>query len=134
MAVLAYQHTVATAAFALLDGAKGPLRDSVSTTMFAALNRRDDAIEYIHSIAPPPAAAARAASVRARASEAPPSWDTLMPGIVSDLEDELQQIEGLLEGGALTPGEKRIMNQADVQVIRTERKVNQYWPPAPPEG
>jgi len=136
LAVIGYQHTVATAAFGLLDGAKGALRDSVSTTMFAALNRRDSAIAYIHSIPPPPppaAAAAAAARVkgRAHASGAPVGSDygTLMQGIIPDLDDEMQQVEGLVNGGALTPGEKRIMNQADFQVFKTEQTINAYWPP-----
>jgi len=120
MAVLGYQHTVATAAFGLLDGAKGALRDSVSTTMFAALNRRDSSIAYIHTLPPADPAAGE---------DAPPGFDTLMPGVLPDLDDEMQQIEGLLDGGALTPGEKRIMNQADFQVFKTEQTINAYWPP-----
>jgi hypothetical protein len=132
LAALGFQHTVATAAFGLLDGAKGALRDAVSTTMFAALNRRDQAIEYIHNIPPPPPAAA-AASVHAHASGGAiaSDWATVMPGIIPDLDDELMQVEGLLNGGALTSGEKRIMGQADFQVFRTERTVNTYWPPVP---
>jgi hypothetical protein len=132
MAVLGFQHTVATASYGLLDGAKGVLRDSVSTTMFAALNARDQAIEWIHNRpAPPPPAAYR---TKAHASGAPVAtgFDTLMPNIIPDLEDEITQIEGVLDGGAVTTGEKRILNQADVQVIKTERKVNTYWPPPPP--
>jgi hypothetical protein len=133
LAALGFQHTVATAAYGLLDGAKGALRDAVSTTIFAALNRRDAAIEYIHAIPPPPAAAARVNKSRAHASGAPivSGWDTQMQGMLPDLDDELMQIEGLIAGGALTPGEKRIMNMADVQVIKTQRKINQYWPPLP---
>ncbi|MEA2482313.1 MAG: hypothetical protein QOC55_260 [Thermoleophilaceae bacterium] len=122
MAVLGYQHSVATAAFGLLDGAKGLLRDAVSTTMFAALNRRDSSIAYIHALPPPDPATADPTT----------TFDALMPGIIPDLDDELQQVEGLLNGGALTTGEKRIMNQADFQVFRTERTVNTYWPPAAP--
>jgi hypothetical protein len=131
MAVLGFQHTVATAAYGLLDGAKGALRDSVSTTMFAALNRRDSAIEYIHNLPVPPPAARPQTKARASGAPVAAGWDALMQGMIPDLDDELLQIEGTLDGGALTPGEKRIMNQADVQVIRTERKVNQYWPPVP---
>ena len=131
LAVLGYQHSVATAAYGLLDGAKGALRDSVSTTIFAALNRRDSAIAYIEAIPPPPAAAA--AVRRAHASGAPvgTGFATLMPGVIPDLDDEMQQIEGLVSGGALTPGEKRILNQADFQVFKTEQTINTFWPPVP---
>jgi hypothetical protein len=129
VAAINFQHTVATAAYGLLDGAKGALRDSVSTTIFAALDRRDQAINYVHNLpVPPPAGDAR---VHARASGAPVAagYDAQMQGLIPDLDDELMQIEGLVSGGALTPGEKRILNQADFQVFRTERTINTYWPP-----
>lgn len=136
VAVLNFQHDVANASFGLLDGAKGTLRDAVSTSMFAALNRRDLAIVYIHNrpVPPPPAGLARLSSVRARASDevGPPTFADLMPGIVSDLDDELAQSKGLIRGGALTPGEKKIMSQARAQVLETKDQVNTWWPPLPP--
>jgi hypothetical protein len=136
LAVLGYQHDVAAASYGLLDGAKGALRDSVSTTIFAALDRRDAAIAYIHAIPPPPAADAGFHRGKAHASGAPVGSDfsTLMPGIIPDLDDELQQIKGLISGGALTTGEKRIMNLAQLQVFNTEQTVNTFWPPLPAAG
>jgi hypothetical protein len=133
VAVLGYQHDVATAAYGLLDGAKGALRDSVSTTIFAALDRRDAAIAYIHTLPPPPAADAGFHRGKAHASGGAVvgGFSTLMPGIVPDLDDELQQIKGLISGGALTTGEKRIMNLAQLQVFNTEQTVNTFWPPVP---
>jgi hypothetical protein len=130
--VLYFQHEVAATAFGLLDGAKGVLRDAVSTTMFAALNRRDSAIVYIHS-RPVPPPGGDAARVRARASDedGPPTFATLMPGVTPDLDDELGQIRGLLRGGALTPGEKRIMGLAKSQILETKDQVNTWWPPLP---
>ena len=133
VAVLNFQHEVAAAAFGLLDGAKGTLRDGVSTTMFAALNRRDQAIVYIHNrpAPPPPAEDAR---VHARAAGAPVGggdFASLMPGIVPDLDDELGQTKGLIRGGALTPGEKRIMGQARAQILEAKDQVNTWWPPLP---
>jgi hypothetical protein len=138
VAVLGFQHDVATSAFDLLDGAKGALRDAVSTTMFAALNRRDSAIGYIRNrpVPPPPpeGRAARASNVVAHASDdAPvPTFATLMPDVVSDLDDELSQIRGLVRGGALTPGEKKIMGLAKSQILETKDTVNTAWPPLPP--
>jgi hypothetical protein len=128
VAVLNFQHDVATGAFGLLDGAKGVLRDSVSKTMFAALNRRDQAILYIHN-RPVPAPPADKALTRDEVTV--PSFADLMPGIVSDLDDELGQAKGLLRGGALTPGEKRIMGQARSQTLETKDQVNTWWPPLP---
>jgi hypothetical protein len=54
-----------------------------------------------------------------------------MPGIVADLDDELGQIRGILRGGALTPGEKRILGLAKSQVLETKDQVNTWWPPLP---
>jgi hypothetical protein len=136
VAVLNFQHDVAVASYGLLDGAKGALRDAVSTTMFAALDRRDRAAVYIHSrpVPPPPPPDLAHASALAHASDedAPPSFATLMPAIVPDLDDELSQTKALLRGGALTPGEKRIMGQARAQVLETKDQINTWWPPLPP--
>ena len=135
VAVLNFQHDVAAAAYDLLDGAKGTLRDAVSTTIFAALNRRDRAVTYIHSrpVPPPPA---EAGSVRAHAADdaGPPTFADLMPGVVPDLDDELGQIRGLVRGGALTPGEKRILGLAKSQVLETKDTVNTWWPPVVGDG
>ena len=133
VAVLNFQHDVAGAAYGLLDGAKGALRDAVSTTMFAALDRRDLAVTYIHSrpVPPPPPPDLARASALAHASDedGPPTFATLMPGVVPDLDDELGQTKGLLRGGALTPGEKRITGQARAQVLETKDQINTWWPP-----
>jgi hypothetical protein len=133
VAVLNFQHDVATAAFDLVDSAKGTLRDAVSTTMFAALNRRDKAIVYIHNRpAPPPVAGADRVHAQAAGAEGgPATFATLMPGIVPDLDDELGQIRGILRGGALTPGEKRILGLAKSQDLETKDQVNTWWPPLP---
>jgi hypothetical protein len=122
VAVLGLQHEAAVSAFDLLDGAKGTLRDAISTTMFAALNRRDRADAYIHSRPVPPPA---------EGEDAPPTFATLMPDVVSDLDDELGQIRGLLRGGALTPGEKRIIGLAKSQILETKDQVSTWWPPLP---
>jgi hypothetical protein len=135
VAVVNFQHDVAAAAYGLLDGAKGTLRDAVSTTMFAALNRRDLAATYIHNrpVPPPPPPDLARASAHAHAADedGPPTFATLMPGVVPDLDDELGQTKGLLRGGALTPGEKRIIGQARAQVLETKDQINTWWPPLP---
>jgi hypothetical protein len=122
VAVLGFQNDVATSAFDLLDNAKGTLRDAVSTTMFAALNRRDNAIVYIHNRPVPPPVAGE---------DAPATFATLMPDVVTDLDDELGQIRGLVRGGALTLGEKKIMGLANSQILETKDTVNTRWPPLP---
>jgi hypothetical protein len=130
VAVLGFQHEVVVSTYGLIDGAKGALRDELSKTMFAALDRRDAAIAYIHSVpAPPPAA-----KVVAHSSGAPVGggdFATLMPGIIPDLDDELLQGTELRAGGALTPGEKRIALLANAQIQQTKTTVNTWWPPVP---
>jgi hypothetical protein len=57
-----------------------------------------------------------------------------MPGLVPDLDDELQQSRDLSTGGALTSGEKRLVLLARDQIGLTEDTVNSFWPPAPAAG
>jgi hypothetical protein len=126
--VLSYQHDVYNATLGLLDDSKGTLRDALSTTMFAAADRRDAAIAYIKTLAPPVDPEAK---VVANAADDPVVGDftVLMPGIVVDLDDELEQGNELLAGGSLTPGEKRIVRLGNAQVLQTENTVNTAWPP-----
>src|SRR4051812_5259702 len=58
MAVVGYQHDVAGAPLALIEGGKSPLENGPSKPLFAALARRDSAINYIHPLPPPPPPAA----------------------------------------------------------------------------
>jgi hypothetical protein len=139
-AVLTLQDHVATTAFDLFDGGKGTLLGAANTTAFAALNRRDDAIGYIHKVAPPPPV--EAGSVRTRrlgavnASGAPvaATFDTVMPGLIPQFDDEAQQIDGLAFGGAVTSKGKSLLNNALLQITKAERKVNQWWPPIVGDG
>jgi hypothetical protein len=135
--VLDYQHDVATTAFGLIDGAKGTLLAAVNKTIFAALNRRDQAIDYIHQVAPPPPVAA--GSVRTKRDDAvhtsgapvASTFDTVMPNLVPELDDELQQIGSQLDGGAVVPTGKSLLGSAQAQITKTEATVNQFWPPLP---
>jgi hypothetical protein len=120
VAVLGFQHDVATAAFGMADGAKSTLLGAVNTTIFAALDRRDSAIKYIEQIPPPPDPTVL------------PAWyDTLMPGVAVDVQDEIQEIQGLLQDGALDTTGKRILKDALVQDILSENTINTFWPPVP---
>ena len=62
------------------------------------------------------------------------TFDTVMPGLVPQFDDELQQIEAQQDGGAVVPTGKKILNDAELQVTKTERTVNQFWPPLPADG
>jgi len=136
VAVLGYQHDVVGTSFGLLDGAKGALRDQVSTTLFAALDRRDAAIAYIHSrpVPPPPPGDGKVVAQVAGAPVGTGGFAGLMPGVIPDLDDELLQSRELSRGGALTPGEKRIVLLARDQIGETEDDVNSFWPPVVGDG
>jgi hypothetical protein len=128
-AVISLQHAVATTAMGMMDNAAEPLLTAVSKNLFAALNARDTGIAYIHSIAP----VAEPASVLAHASGGliVGSWDTIMPNVVPDVDDELQQIAGIRATIKLSPGRARLLNDAELQDRRTETTLNTYWPPVP---
>jgi hypothetical protein len=56
---------------------------------------------------------------------------TLMPGVAGDVADEIQQIQGVTQDGAVDPTGKRILKDALVQDILTENTINTLWPPVP---
>jgi hypothetical protein len=129
--VLDMQHTVAQTAVGMIDMAHGKLRDSLSRTIFTALDQRDAAVAYIHSIdvpAPPPD------DRRARASGAPVggSWATVMPAVAEAIDDEVNQVDGVVGlSTTLGAGIRSVLGSAEVQMIKTQRMVNELWPPVP---
>jgi hypothetical protein len=129
--VLDLQHTVAETAVGMIDMAHGKLRDSLSRTIFTALDQRDTAVAYIHSIdvpAPPPDDRV------AHASGAPVggSWGTVMPAVAEAIDDEVNQIDGVVGlSTTLGAGVRRVLGSAEVQMIKTQRTVNELWPPVP---
>src|SRR3954451_13996712 len=134
VAVLGYEHDVASASLDLLDGAESALKDAVNNTLFAALNDRDQAIAYIHKRPSPPASDSRLdPKARLSGGGGGGTWDSLMPGIVPDLGDEIQQARGLIGGGALAPDGQQVAAQAKAQILETKDNVNTWWPPLPPD-
>ena len=131
-AVLSLQHDAASTSMGLIDSAKGTLLSSLSTTIFTALNGRDAAIAYIHSKAPPPAAGDGRVG---RSSGAPVAggWATVMPKVSSQLDDEMQQIDGTL-AGTVSSGATKVLKAAELQDVKSQKTLNQFWPPAPAEG
>jgi hypothetical protein len=130
--VLDMQHTVAQTAIGMIDTAHGKLRDSLSRTIFTALDQRDIAVAYIHSIdtTPPPPPDKRLA----RASGAPVggTWATVMPPIADEVGDEIDQIEGVTGlSSTLGIGIKRVLQDAELQAVKTQRTISGYWPALP---
>ena len=136
VAVLSLQHDVAADMIQLVDGAHGTGLDMISRTLFFALNRRDQAIQDILVLSPP--APAQEARVHAHASGGAPvvnTFDTLMPNVVPQFQDEIQAAEGLKSDATdLTQNGRKLLNDAENQVTKTMGVVNTNWPPVPPEA
>jgi hypothetical protein len=132
IAVLSLQHEIVVTGLSLVDAADATSLPSVRTLVRNAVNDRDAAIEYIHSIAPPPVASE--GRVEASASDEPvaSTWDTLMPGVVPVLGDELQVIAGAQAAATATatPADP-LYRRIRVRDILTRDTVNTYWPPLP---
>jgi hypothetical protein len=126
--VLTLQHTVAQTAIGMIDSAHGTLRDSLSRTIFTALDQRDAAVAYIHSIDVPPPPG----DGKARASGAPVggAWGTVMPDAGTDIDDEINQIRGAMALSAtLGTGVRHVLKDAELQDLETQSAINKYWPP-----
>jgi len=146
LAAFQLQDDVISTIVELTDGARVPLLDAMSTTLFFALDRRDAAIEDVHTLAPAPACAsggapacgsAAASHVRAQASggAVATTFATIMPQVGMMIDDEIQQIDGLQSDATdLRPGAKKILRGAEAQALLTQRKINTYWPPVPADG
>jgi hypothetical protein len=139
--VVGLQHTVAQTAIGMIDTAHGTLRNNLSKTIFTALDQRDAAVAYIHSIdVPPPPGDGKARVSRApvaRASGAPVggTWSTVMPAVSGQIDDEVNQVEGVIAlSDTLGNGIRRVLADAEVQAIKTQRNINTYWPPVVGDG
>jgi hypothetical protein len=121
----------------LTDGARGAALGAISRTLYLALDRRDAAIKDIRTLAPP-SPDAEEASVHARASGGQPvanGFDTVMPQVTGQLDDELQAIDATRsDAGDLSGGGRRVLNTTEPQVRRTRQTVSATWPLIPPEA
>jgi hypothetical protein len=133
--VMDLQHSVAQTALGMIDSAHGALRDSLSRTIFLALDQRDVAIAYIHSIDVPPPVGGD--GLKARKSDDPPPdpWAGVMPTVGNEVADEIEQIEGAMDlSTTLGKGIKEVYSDAELQLVKTQRNINTYWPPVVGDG
>jgi hypothetical protein len=129
-AVLDLQHSVAQTAIGMIDTAHGTLRDSLSRTIFLALDQRDAAIAYIHSIDVPPPTGGDGLKARKSGGAVAGSWATIMPAVGTAVGDEIDQIEGAMDlSTTLGKGVREVYQDADLQTVKTQRTINTYWPP-----
>jgi hypothetical protein len=127
--VLGAQHEAIATAFGLVDATSGAFLDAPSKTMFAALNQRDAAVAFIRTALPP-------TPPDPEGGEAEPpltsTSDTVMPNVIPQIDDETQHASGLLTGGTISAGGRRILQLAEAQALLTKTTINTVWPPAPP--
>ena len=130
MAVFDAFHTTSSTVIELTDGARVPVLDAMSRTLFLSLDRRDRAVQDVITLAPPvPPEDAELEAVAAQDEEAA-TFDLTMPTVPVWLNDELQHIDGLLTDATdLRPGGRRILTQARAQIGRTVAAINVAWPP-----
>jgi hypothetical protein len=136
--VLTLQHDVSAAMAGLIDGSHGTGLNALATTLNMANDRRDSAMQYILSVAPPAPPDAEDARVQGHAAQeeedAGPTFDTVMPNVLPQLDDELQGIAGLESDATdLTAGGRRLLNAAEKQITASKAFVNTNWPPVPAE-
>jgi hypothetical protein len=134
-AVLDLQHSVTQTAIGMIDTAHGTLRDSLSRTMFLALDQRDAAIAYIHSIDVPPPAGGDGIAAHKSGGAVAGSWGTIMPAVGTVVGDEIDQIEGALDlSTTLGKGVRGVLKDAELQTVKTQRTITTYWPPVVGDG
>jgi hypothetical protein len=124
-AVLNLQHEVITTSLGLMDVAGAELATALRGTISGTLSARDAAVNYIHTIAPPPVEEGR---VQAEASDAPVggTYDVVMPLFVPQLDDELLQANGTAMSPASVPN---FGAWVGTKATATKNLINTYWPP-----
>ena len=104
MAVFDAFHEISSTVIELTDGARVPVLDAMSRTLFLSLDRRDRAINDVHTLAPPAPPEDLEAAAAQDADDAV-TFDTVMPTLPVFLDDELQHIDGLqADATDLRPG------------------------------
>ena len=122
-AVFEAYHAVAATIGQLVDGARVPVLDSMSRTLYWTLDARDKAIAGARTFDPPvdPEGEEPEGEVA--------TFATVMPGTIAHFGDEIQQLQGLqADATDLRPGGARILRLAVAQTLLTQNAVNTYWP------
>ena len=123
-AVFESYHAVAATIGQLVDGARVPVLNSMSTTLFWTLDARDKAIAAARTFDPPVDPEGEEPEGEAA------TFATVMPGTVAHFDDEIQQLKGLqADAKDLRPGGARILRLALAQTLLSQNTVNTAWPP-----
>jgi hypothetical protein len=131
--VLTSQYGAATGAVGMAPDAKGQLLAKVKTTLNTSIVLRNRLVQIIHTSAPP-AAAAGAGAHAAGAAPVGGAFDTVMPGLVVLLDDEIQQMQAMSADTSVPAESKAILTSAIAADQQISAQVNQFWPPVPAAG
>jgi hypothetical protein len=122
-AVFESYHSVAATIGQLVDGARVPILNSMSKTLFWTLDARDKAIGQARTFDAPVDPEGEEPEGEAA------TFATVMPNSIAYFDDEIQQLQGLqADATDLRPGGARILRLALSQTLLSENTVNTYWP------
>jgi hypothetical protein len=119
--VLTSQYDSATQTIGMLNDATGVTLTRVSTTLNRALTVRRQLVNFVRTSAPPPAE---------DAPEDAATFDTVMPGLVILLDDEIQQLRAAAADTSLPAAAQTTIARALRTDMAIKRTVNTSWPPA----
>ena len=128
-AVFMAQHDFVSQAVGIAETTDAALATQLANGIAAVQAERLKAIEYIHTLAPPPAGEDGTA-----AAEEATTWDTVMPQVVAVLDDEMLQIKGRLAMNTFSPAVQSALESAQLKAQNAKDLVNQYWAAVPEEG
>jgi hypothetical protein len=135
-AVLQGQYDVATAAVGMLPDVQGGLLARVKTSLYTAIVLRNRLVKVIHTAFPPaPAEEGSAGQPGARAAQDDVvTFDTVMPGLIVLLDDEMQQMKATQQDTTVPAASSAVLGNALAADQQIEAQVNLWWPPAPADG
>jgi hypothetical protein len=132
VAVLGLQHDVVTTSLGLFGVTPG-LNEALANTIRSAAASRSAAVRHIHAIAPPPPPGDGRAGASGGAIAA--TWDSVMPGVLPVLDDEIQALRGTVK---LTTTLSSPVTTAIKAVVTEDKKtksdINTFWPPIVGDG
>ena len=121
-AVFESYHAVAATIGQLVDGARVPVLNSMSKTLYWTLDSRDKAIATARTLEPP-------VDPEEEPEDEAATFATVMPGTIALFGDEIQQLQGLqADATDLRPGGARILRLALAQTLLSQNAVNTAWP------
>jgi hypothetical protein len=129
--VLTSQYNAATAAAGMASDTKGQLLAKVKTTLDTAIVLRNRLVKVVAAAEPPAPAEEARANARAAQEEEGPTYAAVMPGLVTLIDDEVQQMQTMVDDAAVPAESKAALTAAMAADKKIEALVNQTWPPAP---